>query len=386
MTRCLSAACLCLLAGCATDAQHGRSRIVAPSEVGAAYSEVELQARLVLTPDVSCEAHGCASVDEFRARVRHIAERVTDAAYQLAFELDIQTPVSFNVDVPGKDDIGTLSSATGNIIVFDGLRELDLPDAALAFLVAREMGHVLARHHDENSATSIGISIAVAVMFPMANVLRGVEAAYATATTASLASTAVSMAGSRIVRGLYKSEQQQEADVLALRILGFTDWTAHEVANDLAPALSRLGSEGWLAELQASQAWLETYAQGPPVPPRQAYPSLRLAALEIEAEQSAAHEAEVPVVAVMAVDLFGPRLAERHGARRLADVRAPWGLEPVCRARLPAVAVRAPAPPVGKPAVVCAKTVKRGICPKPALKKPAKPAMKRVVRPAGKRR
>jgi hypothetical protein len=356
--------------------------MVAHSEVGAAYSEVELQARLAFTPDVSCEAIACTPVEEFRERVRHIGERVTDAAYQLAFELDIQTPLSFHVDVPGKDDIGTLSSAIGNIIVFDGLRELELSDSALAFLIAREMGHVLARHHDENSATSIGISIAVALVFPMANVLRGAEVAYATASTAGLASTAVSMAGSRIVRGLYKSEQQQEADALALRILGYTDWTAREVASDLAPALSRLGSEGWLAELQASLAWLESYAQGPALPPRPAFPSLQLTALEIEVEQAAA--AEAPVVALMAAELFGPRPADRHGARRLADVRAPWGLEPVCRARLPA-ATRAPLLPAGKP-VACAKQGKRGTCLKPVLKKPQKPALKRVVRPAGKRR
>lgn len=408
MTRGLAVACLGLLAGCATDAQHGRARMVAPSEIGAAYSEVEMQARLALTPDVRCEAHACASIEDFRTRVRRIGERMTDAAYQLAFELDLQTPVSFNVGIPGKDDIGTLSSATGNIIVFDGLRALEPADAVLAFLIAREMGHVLARHHDENSATSIGVSIAVAVLFPVTNVLRGVEAAYATATAASLASTAVSMAGSHIVRGMYKSEQQREADVLALRILAYTAWTPQEIAAGLAALLPRLEEVGWMAELLESKRWLDPIAMGPPLPP----PETPGASVGQEAEGPPDTAAEAPEGVVMAAaDFVRPDDGVVPAQTLLAGLsHAAWIGERTCRAILPAgVALPGSLLPAGgskqalpsprgerKAFVACAKIGPRakraeGRCIKPAPPKQVKkadrkPVKKVVRRAAGKRR
>lgn len=241
--------------------------MVAPAEISAAYSAVEMQATLAVTPDTRCVDDECIAAQAFRTQVQHVAERVSDGAYRLAFESNLPAP-SFLVTVPGKDDIGTLSSAAGSIVVFDGLRSLQPQEALLAFLIAREMGHVLARHHEENSATSIGISIAVSLLFPMANILRGAEAAYATAaTTASLASTAVSMAGSRIVRGIYRAEQQREADIYALTILAHAGWTAFEVAEALQATMPLIIGEGWMAELRESKRWLDQVAVGPPLPP-----------------------------------------------------------------------------------------------------------------------
>lgn len=286
---------LLLLGACATHSDQGRQRTIASSEVGTAYSEVEMQARLALTPETRCEEDDCIATQAFRTRVERLGERVGDGAYRLAFERDLPVP-SFLVTVPGKDDIGTLSNASGSIVVFDGLRGLRLSDALLAFLIAREMGHVLARHHEENSATSIGISVAVSLLFPMTNILRGVEAAYATAaTTASLASTAVSFAGSRIVRGLYRAEQQREADVYALAILGHAGWSPYEVSAALHAATPLLIGEGWMAELRETMLWLEQVAIGPPYPPPpEAEAPLVLTPLPLE---------EIPLVELVFVDL-----------------------------------------------------------------------------------
>ncbi len=240
--------------------------MIAPTEVGVAYSEVEAQARLVLTPDVNCQEIDCASIDAFRVQMLEIGERLDKAAYKLALELNLPPP-HFNVTVPGKHDIGTLSTASGNIIVFDGLHEFEFQEPALAFLIAREMGHVLSRHHEENSATNLSISLVVALVFPVAQLIRGAEAAYVAASTTSLASSAASFAGSRIVKGLYRSDQQREADAMALRILAYADWTPFDVANALQMTLPRLSGEGWVSELIESKLWLDQITIGPQLKP-----------------------------------------------------------------------------------------------------------------------
>ena len=243
--------------------------MVAPTEVGVAYSEVEAQARLVLMPDVNCQESDCVSAAAFRAQVLQLGERLGKAAYKLALELNLPAP-RFNVTVPGKHDIGTLSTASGTIIMFDGLHEFEFQEPALAFLIAREMGHVLSRHHEENSATNLSISLAVTLLFPVANLIRGAEAAFAAASTTSLASSAASYAGSRIVKGIFRSDQQREADEMAVRILAYAGWTPFDVANALQMALPRLSGEGWMAELIESRLWLDQITIGPQLQPSQA--------------------------------------------------------------------------------------------------------------------
>jgi len=238
--------------------------MVAPDDLGVLYSTVEMQAKLAFTPDVQCEDRACDAAQAFRQTVQKLTERLGKGVALLAAESQQALP-PFNVNVASKNDIGTLSSAAGNIVVFDGVRGLELPEPLLAFLIAREMGHIIAKHHEENSATSIGISVVVALLFPVANLLRGAEAAYlATATTSSLASTAVSFAGSRIVKGLYESEQQREADTVALQIMANAGWTAYEVAAALYAVSPRLTGAGWMAELQESKNWLDRMTMGPP--------------------------------------------------------------------------------------------------------------------------
>lgn len=258
-------ACSLLLGACFPAAAQEPAKPAVAGDIGAAYSELEMRARLAITPDSRCEDDECIAAQAFRTRVQEIGQRVSDGAYSLAFETNLQVP-SFLVTVPGKDDIGTLSSATGTVIVFDGLRTLRPQDPLLAFLIAREMGHILARHHEENSGISIGVSIAVSLIFPVANLLRGVEVA-AAATTSSLASTAVSMVGSRIVRGLYKADQQREADILALSILAHSGWSAFDVAEALQASMPLVIGEGWMAELRESRHWIDQVAVGPPLPP-----------------------------------------------------------------------------------------------------------------------
>lgn len=231
--------------------------MVVPSDVGALYSDVEMQARLAFVPEApSCQPLDCTATDEFRGRVRRLTERLMPAAMQLACEEKTDIP-RMTVTVPGKSDIGTMSSASGSVIVFDGMRLLELSDPALAFVIAREMGHVIGKHHEENTATGIAVSVTVALLFPLAGILQGVEAAYAVST---LATTATSFAGARVVRAFYEADQRREADAYALTMLAHAGWSAREVARAVREAAPRYVGDGWMAELRDSQRWLDGIA------------------------------------------------------------------------------------------------------------------------------
>ena len=246
-----------LLGGCATPADSKRSRLVVPSDLGAIYSDVEMQARLAFVPEApSCQPLDCTATEEFRGRVRQLTERLMPAAMQLAREEKNGIP-RMTVSVPGKSNIGTLSSASGSIVVFDGLRTLGLSDPALAFVIAREMGHVIGKHHEENTATGLAVSVSVALLFPLAGILQGLEAAY---TASTLASTATSFAGARAVRAFYEEDQRLEADTYALTMLTHAGWPAREVAHAVREAAPRYVGDGWMAELRDSQRWLDGVA------------------------------------------------------------------------------------------------------------------------------
>lgn len=393
-------ACSLLLGAGAAIAQE-TAPAKTPGEIGAAYSELEMRAKLAVTPDSRCEDDECIAAQAFRTRVLEIGQRVSDGAYSLAFESNLQLP-NFLITVPGKNDIGTLSSGTGSIVVFDGLRSLRPQDPLLAFLIAREMAHIMAGHHEDNSYISLGISIAVSLLFPVANVLRGVEVAASSAiATSSLASTAVSMAGSRIVRGLYKADQQRKADTLALDILAHAGWTAFEVAEALQASMPLVIGEGWMAELRESRHWLDHVAVGPPLP---GVPDIPLLPTQAEAPASApAADEEVSVQSFEVLLAHRPEAHEQDWG--LLWRQGEWRSELTCRL-LPQVEPEAgesfdepEEPVVKKAAPACSpkaraakRCVVKKVATKPvreapkkkavAAKKPKKPA---VAKPAKKK-
>jgi hypothetical protein len=339
------------MGGCAATQDSGRERLLVPSEVGSVYSEVELQANLALIADSNCRGKECDAAVVFRSRVERLGKRLGAAAGALAVDSGLAVP-RFGIAVPGKGDIGTLSSASGNIVVFDGVRTLELSDPALAFLIAREMGHVIAKHHEENTATGLAVSVAVAILFPVTGLLQGVEAAY---TASTLATTATSFAGARIVRNFYEDEQQREADSLAMLILARAGWAPHDVAFALYGASPRLAGDGWLAELRGSQRWLDAIVAGP-MPEA---PPDRVAALAVV---DLPHEHFGPVFDGDALWIAGLL----HGAA---------GVDRLCGVRLPV----ADAMPDAKP--VKAKSVKKSAKKTVKGKKRAKRAVAKRARP-----
>lgn len=258
-----------LLAACATSSRDGRLQVVADPKLSAVYSEVDMRVKLATTADAPadgrqdgpCAQMACDTRLEFERKVAEIGKQLAKAAYGQFPGLGERVE-KFDFAVAGKAEAGTLSSAGGAIVVLDGVRRLGLSDEALAFAIAREMGHVIGRHHDENSATSMIFSVAAALLLPVANLIRGAEVVLASGTAISATTTAASLAGSSIVRASYRADQVREADAIAIQLLADEGHELHDVAAAL-DADSLRGEDKWLEELRGSYRRIEQLASGP---------------------------------------------------------------------------------------------------------------------------
>lgn len=253
-----------ILGGCAATGESSRQRMVAPQGVGVVYSEFELQAQLAVASDATCAERACETRPAFQRQASRVGAALAHAAYR-EFPRLRQRIYNFYFQFPAKSDIGVLSSASGTIVVLDGVRSLEADEPALAFLLAREMGHVIAEHHEENSATSLMVSAAVTLALPVANLLRGAAAAPAAMGTGT--ATAVSVAGGRALRSAYRPDQVQEADAIAMRLLVQAGYQAEDVTAALERLAPRLKNEGWMGEVLASRNYLLAGLAGPPIPP-----------------------------------------------------------------------------------------------------------------------
>ena len=167
-----------------------------------------------------------------------------------------------------KKDAGSASNAGGKVLLFRGLQALELSDDALSFVLAREMAHVIGKHHNKNISTKLIISALATILFPAVGII-GASSAATQATTAttlltSAASTATSILGSEVALAKMKPSQLLEADEIAVKILSQRDWDLREVASvlqmDETDLTSTLTSNNWLKDLQSSQHYLQQLA------------------------------------------------------------------------------------------------------------------------------
>ena len=272
---------LVFVTACATS-PGGRAQVVAPSALqgfSAVYSEFDLRLQLVTETDAPlCREVECAADRVFDQRILALGRRLADAAFQQHPDLKSRLP-RFDFVVADKALPGTASSAAGTVVIFRGVRGLDLDDAALAFVMAREMSHVIAGHHDENVATSILVAVVAQVLFPVLNVgtlFSGSAATTAATSAASSAATTTvtslaSFAGARMLRATERPMQVREAEETAMKLLAAAGWDGREVSDQLE-SLRPVPSEepGWTGELRESARRIAGLMQGPvlPEPPR----------------------------------------------------------------------------------------------------------------------
>ncbi len=280
-----SLAAIFFLGACATSPE-GRTQLVAPQVFqgfSAVYSEFDMHLQLVTAANAaSCKEAECVADRAFDQRILTLGRRLADIAYRQHADLHLRFP-RFEFIVADKADAGAASSAGGTVVIYRGVRLLNLDDAALAFVMAREMSHVIGGHHDENVAASMLAAVAAQILFPVLNLARGATAAFsstaattAAATTTTVAGTVVStsavasaasFAGSLALRASYRPQQILEAEIMAMKLLVAAGWDGREVSDQLEavrPALP--GDASWTVELRDSARRMASLMQGPQLP------------------------------------------------------------------------------------------------------------------------
>jgi hypothetical protein len=184
----------------------------------------------------ACGSQGDAvasTLTPFAAQVRRIADVLQYGARDLYPDLALRIPgygdSGFDVYVVADDEPGSVSSAGGRIALNAALGALQPYDEWLAFVIAREMGHVIARHHEENSSVSIATSVIMNILIPGSGLLK----------------SAASTIGSRLAVSSNRDQQSREADAIALNVLQAGGYRLHDVALSLAIAPAGRDGDSW---------------------------------------------------------------------------------------------------------------------------------------------
>ena len=247
---------------------------VVPSLISDAVSDVDMQLRLAAKSNaVACAADICLQNQAFDMRVQQLGLQLSDAAYAQYPTLKKRVP-NFMFNVADKKEAGSASNARGKVIIFRGLQAFALSDDALSFVIAREMAHVIGKHHNKNTSTKLIISALATILFPAVGII-GASSAATQATTAttlltSAASTATSLLGSEVALAKMKPSQLLEADEIALKVLNqltvntainTLEWNLRESASvlqlDEAQLSANSANNNWLQDLQTSQQYLQ---------------------------------------------------------------------------------------------------------------------------------
>lgn len=246
----------------AVHADENESAVL-PDSISDIYSDVDMRMRLAAKPNAApCVAESCNFNQEFDARVQQLGAQLSTSAYTVYPAIKKRVP-QFTFSVADKKESGTASNGAGTIVLFRGLQEMQLSDDALGFVMAREMGHVIGKHHVSNTSTKLIISALATLLFPAVAIL-GASSAAAQASTAttlltSAASTATSMLGSEVALARTKPTQLAESDEIALNLMQHQSWDLRSTASILQ--FDDLGTtspqNGWMQDLNISKAQLQ---------------------------------------------------------------------------------------------------------------------------------
>jgi hypothetical protein len=233
---------LALLYGCATHPVTGRDQILALPAVQIVHADVGFAlstgVRLIAAP-ASCE-QDCGSDEDlakFAARTETIGTQLEASAREESPELFGRIE-RFQIEVNGALGVASASSPGGRIVLGSGLAALEPTDTVIAFVIAREMAHVIGRHAEENSGAAVITSL-LGMLLPGVSIF----ARFVASTVASNA-----------LKDSWAVQQQQEADEIALALLERTGHPVFGVAFGLGSAAThaRLPDDDWGARFVES--------------------------------------------------------------------------------------------------------------------------------------
>lgn len=262
-------AALALLAGCTASPHSGRSQLVAPGPVSVAYSELNMELALVT---VRTGAAALDARDEFDQRVARVGAALADSAFR-HYPLLRRRFERFEFIIAETDEPGTVSSGSGRVALLRPVSALaGSDDAALAFIIAREIGHIVADHHAENTGASLLVSGLALILFPLTGLTSAIGSLFAPAGGAAAASsaspvaanvttTAASFVGTKAIVLSYRAAQVEEADAIALQLLAPLCYPPQKIAQAFAAAPFPPEPNPWTAALRGSVERLEAPAR-----------------------------------------------------------------------------------------------------------------------------
>lgn len=241
---------LLLLAGCSTNPVTGRDQIVglpaaqAHADIGYAISS---KAQRFASPD-ACDRACRIQEKHFEAQVKRLGGELEAAARNMSPDLFERIP-GFAIEVDAAAGLSTGSSAGGRISLGAGIGRLEPADDVTAFLLAREMAHVIARHDEEDSGARILFS-AVTALLPVAMIAR-------------LLASAV---GANALMSTWAEQQRREADEIALALLVRTGRSVAGVSRSLASGLEKIGlaDSDWARRFEESAQRVAQVARSAP--------------------------------------------------------------------------------------------------------------------------
>ncbi|MBI3372066.1 MAG: hypothetical protein HY017_09965 [Betaproteobacteria bacterium] len=235
-------------AGCATAPADEPER-TSGLPLAAAHSDITFMLSTGLRQPAACaEMPACATprnaasvaLTPFAAQVRRVADALQYAARDLYPDLAQRIPglaySGFDIHVVAGDEPGSVSSAIGLIALNAALGATQPYDDWLAFVIAREMGHVIALHHEENSSLSIAASVVMNILVPGSGLLK----------------SAASTIGSELAVNSGRDRQARQADAIALKLLQVAGFSSRDVALSLAIAPAGLDDGSWSQEFRRS--------------------------------------------------------------------------------------------------------------------------------------
>lgn len=237
------------LGACASPTPQKRVPLAVPSQVSNIYSGVSMQLNLITEPNTPshCSDEECSINHAFNQQVMRLGNRLAQSAFE-TYPHTKERIGQFEFVIAEKSEPGSISNAAGTVAIFRGVQKLNLDEEALAFLIAREMGHIIGGHHDENSSTSIWISVLTQLLMPVTGLFNGISAIMGT----SAMSTATSYISSSLVIANYRDKQIQEADAIASSLLNHQGLEKSRVAHALIANSQVTGEDRWSREFRVS--------------------------------------------------------------------------------------------------------------------------------------
>ena len=233
-----------LLSACSTNPMTGRAQILALPALQSVHADVGFELAdgvRRMAAALPCEAD-CLRAEtrtELAGRVAAIGAELQAAARQLSPELFTRIE-GFRLELSETLGAGSSSSARGRIVIGAGLSGLEPTDVVIAFLIAREMAHVIARHDEENSGASLLVS-ALGYLVPGVGILGRLL---------------VTTLGAGALKHSWAAEQRIEADAIAVELLEKTGTPVAVAAVELIDGInrSRLLGDDWGARyLESAQ-------------------------------------------------------------------------------------------------------------------------------------